>query len=371
MNFTIKKDALTDDLNNVGKALSNKIQMPGLTGILFNVYKDKLILTASNNEISIQATITKDFKVVEEGSFLLQGKFLLEIIKKIDSEYVDFISFEDNTIRILGGKSVFTLNCLQLESFPMISFEKSTINFALDTINLKQIITKTSFAISTNESRVILTGVSFKTKGNTLEVISSDGFRLARKKLEFDHDFPAVNMVIPGKNLDDLYKILGETNENIQIYCSSSKIMFEIGNLLYQSRLIEGVFPNVDSLIPKNYMNILTFNKQALIDLIERVSIFVTNEASKVIKLSIAEGNVVEFSSLTNEAGAAREEINPIKMDNQSTFQIGFSSKYFIEALRTFDDDVISINFTGEVKPFTITSEKDKNLLQLILPVRA
>ena len=158
MNFTINKECLLMNLNNVSKALSNKIQMPGLTGILFNVKKNEIILTASNNEISIQATIKENFNVVEEGSALISGKILLEIIKKLTSETVDFISFEENTVKILSGKSVFTLNCLPLESFVQISFDNSNIVFTLDAINLKQIIRKTAFAISNNESRVVLTG---------------------------------------------------------------------------------------------------------------------------------------------------------------------------------------------------------------------
>ena len=250
MNFTIDRENLLFNLNNVSKALSNKIQMPGLTGILFNVRKDAIILTASNNEISIQVTIKDKFTVIEEGNSLISGKILLEIIKKLTSDKVDFITFEDNAIKILSGKSVFTLNCLPIESFVQISFDDSNIVFTLDAINLKQIIRKTAFAISTNESRVVLTGVSIRTDGKSIEVTATDSYRLARKKLIFDYEFPEINIVIPGKSFDELNKIIEEGNDLIEIHCSSTKVLFKYKNLLFQSRLIEGVFPKIDSLIP-------------------------------------------------------------------------------------------------------------------------
>ena len=281
------------------------------------------------------------------------------------------MSFEENSLKILSGKSVFTLNCLQLESFPMISFDNSDIKFTLDSINLKQIIKKTVFAISNNESRVVLTGVSLKAKDNIIEVTATDSYRLARKQITFDYKFPEVNIVIPGKSFEELNKIIEENQEIIEISCSSSKILFKMNNILFQSRLIEGVFPKIDSLIPTKYLNVLKLKKEELISVIERVSIFVSNEASNIIKLTINEDKSIEFSSTSNELGAAREEISALESLINSPMQIAFSSKYFYEAIRSFDSEEVEVNFTGEIKPFTITSDKDVNLVQLILPVRA
>ena len=370
MNFTINKECLLFNLNNVSKALSNKIQMPGLTGILFNVKKEAIILTASNNEISIQATINEKFSVTEEGSALISGKILLEIIKKLTSENVDFVSFEENTVKILSGKSVFTLNCLPIESFVQISFDNSNIVFTLDAMNLKQIIRKTAFAISNNESRVVLTGVSIRTDDKNIEVTATDSYRLARKRLTFDYSFPEINIVIPGKSFDELNKIVEEGKEVLEIHCSSTKALFKYRNILFQTRLIEGVFPKIDSLIPTRYANSITFDKETLMAAIDRISLFVANDISNIIKLNVNNDGTVEFLADSNELGAAKEEISPISMTSANPIQIAFSYKYFLEALRSFDDEKVSINITNELKPFTLTSEKDINLVQLILPVR-
>ena len=373
MNFTIDRDLLLQNLTHVSKALSAKIQMPGLAGIKFNVNKDFVLLTGSNNEISIQAKISSSnqLQVVEEGEFIVQGKYLLEIIKRITSKEVDFISYEDNAIKILAEKSNFTLNCLQLDSFPAISFADSALNITLDAINVKQLIRKTTFATSISESRPILTGISFISNTNKLEVVATDSYRLAKKYITNESGYPEINVVIPGKNLDELFKILEDTDENVEIHCTSTKILFKYRNLLFQSRLINGVYPNVDVLIPNKFITNITFDKEKLISSIERVAIFVTNELSNIIKMSLNSDGVVELSSITNQIGDAKDEIMPLDCTDSFPMEIAFSAKYFLEALRSFDSSKITIHFTGEIKPFTITGDKDYNLIQLILPVRA
>lgn len=371
MNFQIRKETLLYNLNNVSKALSTKVQMPGLTGILFSVKKDMIKLTASNNDISIQTIIDKDFTASEEGDFIVQGKYLIEVVKRITASEIEFVSFEENAIKLLAGKSVFTLHELQLDSYPDIQFSDSPINFSIDAINLKQMIRKTSFAISTSESRVVLTGVSLKTKGNILEFVATDSYRLARKQIVFEKELPDVKLVIPGKSLDELFKILEETEGNIDIHCTSSKILFKYQNMLFQSRLINGIFPNIESLIPEKYLLSLKFNKEDLMAAIDRVSIFVSTELSSIIKLSINGQYSVEFSATSNEIGGAVEEVSLLGKSSNQTFDVAFSSKYFLDALRTFDSKEVTLNFTGEIKPITVEAEYDRNLIQLILPVRA
>lgn len=370
MKFTIRKDTLLSNLNNVSKALSSKIQMPGLTGILFSVKDEAIKLTTSNNDISIQVEIKKDYNVFEEGDFIVQGKYLIEIVKKLNTSEIEFASFEENSIQIFTGKSVFNLNALQLDSFPKISFDDSNIKFDIDAINLKQIIRKTSFAISPNESRVVLTGVSLSTKGQKLEFVATDSFRLARKQIIFETELPEIKIIIPGRSLDELNKILEEGEGNIEIHCNSSKILFKYQNILFQSRLINGVFPNTESLIPEKYGLSVKFNKEELISTIDRVSIFVNNEISNIIKMSI-NSDKVEFTSSSNEIGGAKEEITPLDITSNTNFEVSVSSKYFLDALRTFDSKDVVINFTGEVKPLTIVGEYDRNLIQLILPLRS
>ena len=373
MNFSINRDLLLQNLSAVSKALSTKVQMPVLTGIKIEVTKNHILMTASNNEISIQAKISdrKLIRIEEEGVFVAPGKYLIDLVRKTDSKDIDFISYEDNSIKILAGKSDFTLKGLDKDTYPLISFDESQTLITIDAANLKQIIRKSTFAASTSEARVILTGVSFQTNKNEMKIVSTDSYRLSRKVLLFDVEYPDIKIVIPAKSLDELNKIVEEGEEVVEIHFTKTKALFKYRDLMYQTRLIEGNFPNTDSLIPTQFLTSVKFNKNELISSIERVSIFTNNEASNIVKFTLNADKTCEITSTTNEIGDAKEELNLLDCSEAIPFQIAFSSAYFLEALRAFNSTEVTINFTGEIKPFIITAEYDVNLIQLILPVRA
>jgi DNA polymerase-3 subunit beta len=371
MKFTINRDLLLMNLNNVNRALSTKAPMPILTGIKIEARDNCLFLTASNNEISIQASI-KDrrlLKIEEEGIIVVPGKYFGEIIRKTDSKEIDFSVFEENIVKILADRSNFSLNALDKENYPFISFSDSENVIKMDAGNLRQIIRKTTFATSLSESRVILTGVSFNVEGRKLEVVATDSFRLAKKFMFFDTEY-GVNVVIPSRSLDELNKILDDVETMVEIHFSPTKALFKYKNLLFQTRLIDGTYPNTSNLIPTDFLTSLRFNKADLISAIERASLFATYDSANIIKLTIHSDKTVEIASTNNEIGAVKEEVIPLECSNAIDFQIAFSSKYMLEALKSFDSIEVILHFTGEIKPFIITGDYDVNLTQLILPVR-
>ena len=372
MKFKINRNVLLQNLNNVSKGLSNKPQMPILTGIKIDVKERYILLTASNFDISIQAKISdvENFDIEETGTVVLPGKYLLEILRKTVANEVMFASFEENTVKIIADKSNFTLNTMDKEVFPYISFEESVNFINLDAINVKQIIKKTSFATSASESKMILTGVSLSTHGPKIEAIATDSFRLAKKYLITEQENPNVNVIIPSKNLEELNKILEECEESVQIHFLKTKILFKYKNILFLSRLIEGTFPNTNSLIPTEYVLSVKFNKNELISAIDRASLFNTTESPSTIKMVIDEEKI-EIRSINNEIGGTTEELSPIEVSNKCNLQIAFSSKYFLDAVKSFDSNEITVHITGEIKPFIMTGDYDINHIQLILPTRS
>ncbi len=373
MNFTINRDLLLENLTNVSRALSTKTPMPVLTGIKFEITKSKMFLTASNNEISIQAQINEGnkLKLEGEGSFVVPGKILIEIIRKLDANEVQFKAVEDNIIKIYANRSDFTLNALERDNFPLISFAESKSFIKLDIGTLKQIIRKTTFATSLSESRAILTGVCLNLSNSKLEAISTDSFRLAKIYLNVNEELPEVSVVIPSKSLDELNKVIIDDNESdIELHFSPTKILFKYKNLLFQSRLIDGVYPNTSSLIPTEFLTSIKFNKAELVKTIDLMSLFTNIESSNIIQLQLNPDKTVEIKSTTSEIGEGKEELIPLECSNPVSFKIAFSAKYFLEAVRSFDSSEIVVHFTGEIKPFIVTGEYDVNLTQLILPVR-
>ncbi len=372
MKIQINRELLVSNLNNVSKAVSNKPQMPILTGIKLDVKKEYITLTASNSDISIQTKIdVSDSLVVEEaGCVVLPGKYFCDIIRKCDSKFVHITSFEKNSVKIIANQSNFTLNLLDKSIFPYISFDDSQNFVYIDGINLKQIIKKTSFATSLSEGKMVLTGVNFTIGNKKLEAVATDSFRLAKKYITFDQELPSLKAIIPSKSLDEINKIVEEVKEIVQIHFSSTRVLFKYKNILFQSRLIEGNFPNTKSLIPTEYITSVKFNKQELINSIDRASLFNANELSNIIKFNINDDKEVIISSTSNEIGGSLEKIIPVECSQYINFETAFSAKYFLEALKAFDSSEVVIHFTGEIKPFIITSDYDINHIQLILPVR-
>jgi len=373
MKFNINRDYLLFNLNNSSRALSNKPQMPILTGIKIETKEDKIILTTSNSDISIQVTLDNldQMNIESTGEVVLPGKYFLEIIRKCDANEITITTFEENIVKILSNKSTFSLNVLDKNIYPFINFDDSNTFYYLDGINLKQIIKKTAFATSISESKMVLTGVNVVSNGNKIEATATDSYRLAKKHMSFDSEIPTTKAIIPSKSLDELNKIVEEVEELIQVHVSATKILFKYKNILFQSRLIDGNFPNTSSLIPNEYIMEIKFSKNDLISAVERTSLFESNDLSNIIRMSVYEDGNVIISSNTNEIGDAKEYVSPIACDKFISFETGFSTKYFLDALKAFDSNEVTIHFTGEIKPFIITGEYDINHVQLILPLRA
>ncbi|MBQ7275810.1 MAG: DNA polymerase III subunit beta [Bacilli bacterium] len=373
MKFLIDRDYLLNNLNYASRAISNKPQMPILTGIQIEAKTDAIILTTSNSDISIQVTLnnTELIRISNTGRVVLPGKYFVEIIKLCDAKEITITTFEDNIVKILANKSTFTLNELDKSIYPYIDFKDSNTFFYLDALNLKQIIKKTAFATSTSESKMVLTGVNLTTNVNKIEATATDSYRLAKKFIINDTEIPTTNSIIPSKSLDELNKIIDNVSAIVQIHISGTKILFKYENILFQSRLIDGTFPNTNSLIPVETIMNIKFNKFDLISAVERTSLFDSNDLSSMVKFSIDNNQSIIISSIVNEIGDAKEVVTPLESDKLVSFETGFSSKYFLDALKSFDSNEITIHFTGEIRPFYITGDYDVNHIQLILPVRA
>ena len=372
MNFQINKDTLLQNLIIAQKALSNKTPNPALQGIKLEVLKDHLVITTSNSDIAIKQTI-KDtsLDVKTEGSLLIPGKYFIEIIRKLDGLKVNLSLVADNMLRIEADRSDITLNMMDLEDYPELQFTEKVKSVKINVRVLKTIIRQTAFATSSIENRPILTGVNFKIDGNKLTAIATDSYRLSQKQIELNDSYEPLNIIIPGKSLEELIKVLENNNEEVEMHFDHSKILFKYGNILFQSRLLEGNYPETSKLIPTEFPIIIKFNKENLATAIERASLLSSRDGNNaIVKLNLRQDNVVEITSNSPEIGKVLEEVYPVDEIVGNPFKIAFSSKYILDAIKIFNSSEVSINFTGEIRPFIIKGEYDENMLQLILPVR-
>jgi len=372
MNFHINKDTLLNHLIIAQKALSNKTPNPALQGIKLEVYKDHLVMITSNSDIAIRLNI-KDpsLEVEEEGSILIPGKYFVEIIRKLDSLKVNLSLVADNMLRIEADRSDITLNMMDLDDYPELEFSEKVKSIKINVRTLKSLIRQTAFATSSIENRPILTGVNFKIDGKKLRAIATDSYRLSQKEIDLEDSYEPMNIIIPGKSLDELIKVLENNNDMVEMHFDHSKILFKYGNVLFQSRLLEGNYPETSKLIPTEFPIVIKFNKEALTTAVERASLLSSRDGNNaIVKLELRQDNIVEISSNSPEIGKILEEVYPVDQLEGSILKIAFSSKYFLDALKVFNSSEVSVNFTGEIRPFIITGEYDEDMLQLILPVR-
>lgn len=371
MKFSIKRELLLNSLIDVSRGLSDKKPLPVLTGIKIDVRKNEIIFTTTNKEISIQIVVnsSQDLIIEKIGVCVIPGKYFVEIVKKLEGDFVDFILFEEKTIKIISDRSDFTLIAYEDSLFPEIDFKETNNSIVINSKLFKQIIKQTTFAAATSESRIVLTSVNFKAVDDVLTVTATDSFRLARKNIG---NIPNVSFEIniPSKSLEEFSKILLDENENIHLFFENRKVLFKYRNVSFLSSLIDGVYPNTASLFPKDFLLSISFNRNELLSAVDRASLFTTLDSLSLVKMIVSDDNKISVSSNSTEIGRVVEQITPISCSKNMEFQIAFSTKYLLEALKSYESDVVTLNFTGEIKPAVISGVKDKDLTQLLLPVR-
>ncbi len=374
MKLKIKKDLLLENLNKVSKAISTKNLIPTLAGIKFDLNKKGLTLTASNNDITIQKFIPIDkdnMNVDKEGIVILQGKDIVDIVRVIPEEEINIEVFDEVKVLIYtDDESIkYDLNVINKNDYPNVNLEKSEKFVTIATSDLLNIVRETAFATSNDESRPVLTGISFKINGDLLECVATDSYRLARKNLRLEKAVEDnYSLIIPGKNIIEFSRILDTSSESVKLHIFNNKILFECDDLLFQSRLISGNYPPTNKSIPEEFSLTIKGSLSQLYKVIEQASILTTDKEKNIVSLSTKD-NLLTVKSVSNEKGKAEMKMN-ITKNNSEDITIAFSAKYMMEALNALSTDEIEMSFVGEVKPIVIKNTQDDGLLQLVVPIR-
>ena len=373
MKLTIKKDLLLNALNKVSKAISTKNLIPVLAGIKFELKKKKLTLTASDNDITIQTMIEstneEDFKVEQEGSIIIQGKYILDIVRKLPDKYINIEVIDELKILIYTENSEFNLNGISESEYPNIGLEESKKKVHIKASVFKDIVNQTAFASSNEESKPVLTVINFNIVGDVLECNSTDSYRLARKVIKLDSASEEnYNIVIPSHNILEFSRIIDDEDGDIELHIFNNKILFKTGNLKFESRLINGTYPNTSNLLPDDSYLVVSTNLNAFYDVIDRVSILTSDKEKNIVTLE-TKGDILVLKSSSVEIGRVEEKM-PIMNNNSEDIKISFSAKYMMEALKSFSTETVDIHFVGEIKPILIKSSEDETLTQLVLPIR-
>lgn len=370
MNFTILKNELQNALQDTAHAISPNSPQPALRGIKIDAYNDTLILSGSDADISIRRTISKDEKnslnIIEEGSILIESRYLLEIVRKIDAEEIQIEIIDGALTKFSGGSAVFRINGMRADDYPDIDFTKPSSSIKLPASTLAAIIEQTAFAASSKDTRPVLTGVNFHLEGGVLSCTATDSYRLAKKKIEIDSS-DEFNITIPAKSLSEVRNtMLQDLSADIEISMNDRKVQFSSESVLLQSRLLDGGYPETERLIPKEFKYELTLSRNDLIHAIDRTT-FIKNDNMTINRLSMSENEVV-LSNRSQEIGESTEQLAAVFKGDP--LDISFAGNYVLSAARALRGNNITISFTAEMKPFVLKGDADDSVLQLVLPVR-
>lgn len=371
MKLRIKQNILMEHLNYVIKGISSKNLIPILNCIKFELTNDGLYLMSTDNEVAIKTFIEKD--KIENidvcGEIVVSGKYIYEIIKKLPNEVINIEEVMESKLYINTSNSSFNLNCNNASDFPMLDLEENKNPIVISKSMFKSIINQTLFATSTQESRPALTGLNFKIEGDILECVATDSYRLAKKIIKLDSKIvEKINIIIPTKNLYELVKLFNDEEGDLELHIFNNKVIFKFNSIIMMSRLVNGTYPDTSKLIPTSFTITMDVRLDDLYNAIDRASLL-TNESDKnTIKLETSE-NSIKLSSNIPEIGNVEETVI-LNNNIDDEFRIAFSSRYMMDALRSFEGDEVELLFNGEVKPIIVKEKGNDSLIQLILPIR-
>ena len=368
MKIVCYKDKLLKALNSVVKGVASKTTMPILEGILIQTNDNEIKLTTYDLEIGIEYIM--DCEVKEQGSTVVNAIMFSEIIRKLPDTEIYITLNDKNLLEIECEGSLYKLATMNPEEFPELPKIEIENSIEIDQNVLKNMIRKTIFAVSSEESRPIFTGCLFEIENNKLSLVSVDGFRLALRTIFLTKQTNNFSAVIPGKTLNEIIKIISDSFEPIKIGVSKNQALFEMDNCKIVTRILDGEFLNYKNVIPNNWETRIKVNKNNIQNSFERISLIsassVEKEKKYPVKVKVDIGKVT--ISCTNQTGDAKEEL--YVATEGKNLEAGFNPKYFLDSLKAIDDEDVYIEFGSNISPCLIKSVENKDYTYMILPIR-
>lgn len=376
MKFRISRSALVEAVSQVSKAVSQKTTVPILTGIKASVDEAGLWLTGSNSDLTIQVCIPiqKDDKELVNveimGSVVLPGRIFSDIVRKLPGDYVDWTVDERWKTTLRSEQAQFELKGLDPEEYPRLPQLRDDQMFTLPADLLKSMIRQTGFAVSTSEARGVLTGILLQLKDGKLTFVATDSHRLSRRQAEVEapETLSVENVVIPGKSLSELGKILADQTEWVDVIIAENQVMIRANHLLFFSRLLEGTYPDTNRVIPQGGKTEMVMSTKELLQSVDRAALISRDGQDNVIKWRVKAEGTIQVHSASQDVGSVLEEV-PAKVTGEE-LSISFNAQFMLDALRAVDTDEIQILLTGTMTPFVIQPADRDDALHLIVPIR-
>lgn len=361
MKFKTDKEVLMNGIQTVQNIITTKSALPVLSNILLETQKDGLKLTATDLDVGISCVIPVD--VQEVGSITIPAKRFSDIIKELPGDEANITTKKNNSVIIETESCQFKIMGLGCEEFPKIPDFKDKEVIRLEQAVLKEMLVLTSFAVSIDETRYILSGILFKISKNNLTLVATDGKRLAiiTRKLKQDAD-KEVNIIVPVKTIHELNRNLQEQGE-LSLILGNNQVLFDLGSVIIISRLIEGEFPDYRQVIPPATDNKIKIERTRFLLAVKRAALLSTPDY-QAIKLEAFKNKLV-VSKSTPDIGESREEVSVEYQGKEMV--VGFNPSYLIDVLKNLMEETIEFELTDGEKPGVI---RINGYVYIVLPMR-
>ena len=363
MKLVCSKSNLLKGVNIVSKAVPSKTTMTILECILIDASANEIKLTANDMELGIETKIEGD--IIQKGIIAVDAKVFAEIVRKLPDSNVSIESDSNYRISISCEKAHFHISGKSGEDFSYLPYIEKTDFISLSQFTVKEVIRQTIFSIADNDNKKLMTGELFEVHENELKVVSLDGHRISIRKIELKDAYTDKKVVVPGKSLQEISKILsGETEDEIRIFFTNNHIVFEFDTTTVVSRLIEGEYFKINQMLSTDYETKFVINKKELLNCIDRATLLVKEGDKKPIIFRITNENME--ININSQLGSMKEDID-IEKEGKDIL-IGFNPKFLIDALRVIDDENVTVYMVNPKAPCYIRDEEQK-YIYLILPV--
>lgn len=366
MKLDVTQENLAQALTTVGRVAGGRTSLPILSNILMTVENNRLKVSATNLELAITKYVGG--KVEKAGALTVPARLMTEFVSSLPSGNIN-IEAKDNKLQIKSENYKSTINGIAPDDFPSIPDINNNNKIKISASDLKQAISQTVVSASYDESRPILTGLYLYNNEGKTYLAATDSYRLSEKLLKNIKTPKDLKLVIPAKTLNELHRILGEEDEEVEITHDESQVQFVYGDVELVSKLVEGKFPEYKQLIPEDSEVSFTIGRDEFQNITKVASLFARESAGSVTLKVDDSAGTVSIASVASQVG---ENTSVAKADIKGSGEVTLNSRYLLDALNVIESDKINFRFSGKVNPCILTpAEKAPDYLHVIMPLRS
>ncbi|MCJ8191219.1 DNA polymerase III subunit beta [Sphingomicrobium aestuariivivum] len=365
MKATLERAVLLKSLGHVQSVVERRNTIPILSNVLLEAGDNGLRLMATDLDLQVDETVAAD--VSQAGATTVPAHTFFDIVRKLPEGAQVELTAADGKMQVVAGRARFNLQTLPRDDFPVIAEGELPHRFELPAATLRQIIDKTRFAISNEETRYYLMGIFFHVTEDAMKAAATDGHRLARVTVEKPEGSDGMpDIIVPKKCVGELRKLLDEVEGTVEVSLSDSKIRFGLGSAVLTSKLIDGKFPDYNRVIPTANDKLLKLDPKSFMAGVDRVAT-IASEKTRAVKMAVSD-NTVTLSVTSPENGVAVEEI-PADYKNDG-LEIGFNARYLMDILHEIEGDTVEVHLADAAAPTLLREKDDSPALYVLMPMR-